>query len=399
MKPTSSFIFIAVYAIVFTCCQSQNEKNVPSLDVSVDYPNKEICLTDIAQVRYLYLNSGNSEFLYRGYIQAMSANRVVIADSRSGEIFIFSKDGDPISRFNNRGRGPGEYDYAHRVFYDEEADDLFIVEPAPKNIIHVYSSKGNHKRDITLPQETKFVNDIVSLDDESFLFLDNNPEYQAMKPLDAGGGIGVMVPVTEYAAPFYRISKKDGAVLDCVKLLIPPLFLGVNDNGIQIPGKKSRFLKSKEGAFICFPETDTVFMYNSKNGLTPVICKTPLASSMQPLIYLNNCVDKGKYQFMQTYTARREKGCFPFPTQYYMRNKETGEIVSQKFVLPHYKGKEFFIGPTEARVNGLENGVIFELKLLELKQANAQGKLSGKLKELVDTLKEDDNNIFVIAEF
>ncbi|MCL2739143.1 MAG: hypothetical protein FWE30_08735, partial [Bacteroidales bacterium] len=58
----------------------------------------------------------------------------------------------------------------------------------------------------------------------------------------------------------------------------------------------------------------------------------------------------------------------------------------------------FTISPTQGMC-GSENDFIFELDLLELKEAYAQNRLSGKLKELVATLKADDNNVYVIAEF
>lgn len=201
-------------------------------------------------------------------------------------------------------------------------------------------------------------------------------------------------------ASFYRISKADGAILDSLKMPLTPLFLGINYDGRQIPGFKIRLIKKQAGLFICNPETDTVFIYDHKKTLVPVISKIPLASSMTPIDYLNNCVEVGMYQFMQVYTARPGDE-FPgiFPARYYVRNKATGEIFRQKLVLPDYKGKEFFIGPAEARINGLENGLLLELKLPELKEANAENKLDGKLKKLVDTLADDDNNVFVIVSF
>ena len=87
-----------------------------------------------------------------------------------------------------------------------------------------------------------------------------------------------------------------------------------------------------------------------------------------------------------------------FPDKYYVRDKETGKIFQQKLLLPEYSGKEFTISPTQTRMN-LENSIYFELDLLELKEAYAQNRLSGKLKELVATLWDDDNNVYVIAQF
>lgn len=395
MKTISNLIFIATLVVAFSGCQSPKE-NLPCLDVSADYPTKEINLADIAKVRYLHLNSDDQAYLYSGSIQVMSTSKVMVADARSGNILFFSQDGMPVSHFNHRGNGPGEYGYAHRVFYDEEADNVFVVEPTPVNIIHVYSSTGEHKRDITLPEGTMVMNDIVSFDHQSFFFYDISLDHKMVRVNEAGADM----PVRDYVASFYRISKTNGAVLDSVVLPVTPLFLGIKYNGNRIPGFKNRLIKRQEGVFICNPENDTVFIYNNKKDLTPVISKKPLAPSMDPIAYLNNCVDVGNYQFMQVYTARPGDK-FPgiLPARYYMRNKETGEIVRQKLVSPDYKGKEFFIGPIESRASGLGNSVLFELKLIELKEANAQNKLSGKLKELVDTLTDDDNNVFMIVSF
>ena len=128
-----------------------------------------------------------------------------------------------------------------------------------------------------------------------------------------------------------------------------------------------------------------------------MICKTPLVSATDPMVYMNNCVDAGRYQFMEVYTVRWEEGAFPFPAKYYMRDKKTGEIFRQKIILPDYKGKEFLF---HSFYRDYENGPYLELDLIELKQAYNEDRLSGKLKELVATLnEEEDNNVFMFVHF
>ena len=91
-----------------------------------------------------------------------------------------------------------------------------------------------------------------------------------------------------------------------------------------------------------------------------------------------------------------------------MRNKKTGEVVRPKFLLPDYLGKEFIMDAHRLNADGrifndgriYNDGYYFELGLYELKQAYRENKLSGKLKELVATLNEDeDNNVFMLVEF
>ena len=85
---------------------------------------------------------------------------------------------------------------------------------------------------------------------------------------------------------------------------------------------------------------------------------------------------------------------------YYMRDKETGEIFRQKIVLPDYKGKEFFLYAEGGFTRYLENEYVFTLNLSELKQAEKENRLNGKLKELVTTLNEmEDNDIYMFVKF
>lgn len=107
-----NLITLAIIAVTSSCCQS-SKGDVPGLDVRADYPEKEISLADIAQIRYLHLNSEEDAYLYRGGIQAMSPNRVVVADAQLGDIFFFSRMGMPVSHFNRLGNGPGEYRRIH----------------------------------------------------------------------------------------------------------------------------------------------------------------------------------------------------------------------------------------------------------------------------------------------
>ena len=120
---------------------------------------------------------------------------------------------------------------------------------------------------------------------------------------------------------------------------------------------------------------------------------------MDPKIILNNCIDVDKYQFMEVQTMSYGQIGHKEHHKHYMRDKKTGEIYRQKIVLPDYKGKKIIICPEISNFFH-ENGTHIELDLIELKQANREKRLSGKLKQLVDTLNElKDNNVFMIIKF
>jgi hypothetical protein len=132
-----------------------------------------------------------------------------------------------------------------------------------------------------------------------------------------------------------------------------------------------------------------------------VIYKTPPVASTDPMTYLNNCIDQGNYQFMEIFTVRTgDDYSAVLPVKYYLRDKKTGEVFRQQIILPDYKGIEFFIGPSITGRDYVNGHVYFELGLVELKQASRENQLSGKLKELVETLNEmEDNNIFMFVKF
>ena len=114
-------------------------------------------------------------------------------------------------------------------------------------------------------------------------------------------------------------------------------------------------------------------------------------------------MDAGQYQFIKCIVVR-QGDVYPgrFPAKFYIRDKKTGNIFRQKLLLPDFKGKKFIINPGTQVFNGsiYGNGDFFELDLIELKQAYRENMLSGKLKDLVATLNEDeDNNVFMLLDF
>ena len=388
MKIKPSLFIIVLLAT--SCLQNKQEKtNLPFIDVTKDYPEKEIILTDVANLTYLYLDSDNDDYIFSGGISDITKNTIVVHDYISGSIMFFSKDGTPKSRLNRKGEGPEEYSRVGRIFYDEELDDVFVYTHLT-GIIQVYSSKGEYKRKINIPEKI-IINGLIPFDNESFLLFDANMYLKKT--------IGEEDLPSEFIdTTFVRISKIDGKILDYVELTNNRIVLKDNIQGRAIHGHTSRMIKHKEGVLLCNPETDTVFLYHKDKSLIPVICKHPLLNSLDPMVYLNNCLDVNDYQFMEVFTTRWEEGAFPFPAKYYIRDKKTGEIFIQKIILPDYKGKEFIFSVQTLGDN--ENGYCFELELIELKQAYNENKLSGKLKELVATLDEnEDNNVFMLVNF
>jgi hypothetical protein len=354
-------------------------------------------LTDIADVTYLYLNSDDEDYLYKGGIHSITENTVVVVDNVSSSILFFAKDGTTKSHFNHKGQGPGEYTEIHTVIYDEEEDEVYVTTYNPPYVVHVYSSVGEYKRTIKLPRET-LIEELIVFDDHSLFFCDGDIEFKRSMALLRKDDL----PADDYVIPFYRISKTDGEVLDYVELRGTHLLLGGNYDGRWISVLPRNSMKCSEGVLFWNAQTDTVFLYRGDKSITPVIYQTPSVSSLNPMEYLTLCLDRGQYQLIQ-FTIARE-GIHPgfFPVKNYLRDKKTGEIIRPKFILPDYESKEFIIDPSASNTVGkfYNEGYYFELNLYELKEAFRENKLYGKLKELVAPLNEDtDNNVYMLINF
>lgn len=388
---------IAAFAI--DCSSNgRSQDHLPCIDVEKNYPQKEVILTDIANITYVHLSTENSDYLFNGGIVCITENNIVVNDHSSGSILFFSRNGNPKSRFNHVGNGPKEYsDRMFFITYDETADDVFVNVPnffsiLGQNSIPVYSSTGVYKRELILPASPF---PLVDFDDQSLFLYDM--QNQRKKIFSKG----MRSPTQSIDSSYRRISKVDGKVLEYVDFPSDDNDLTNRGNGHREIIGYMRVVKCTEGLFLCNPETDTVFLYGKDKVLTPMVCKTPLVSKLDPVVVLMDFVDVGKYQFIQTQTlANSDKMDYKGNLyKFYCLDKQTGEIFHSKINIPDYPTKDFFISAANTYFDGKVTLAYFELDLIEIKQAYKENKLSGKLKELVATLKEDDNNVYVIAEF
>jgi hypothetical protein len=337
---------------------------------------------------------------------SITKNTIVIFERVSGSFLFFSHDGAPKSKFNHKGNGPGEYTHVNHAVYDEEKDELFSVF---RNKIEVYSSAGKHKRTLTLPDGTQ-ISDIVSFDDNSLFIYDFREIFLAnMKKMSELYGVPEykeqQTDGEKYQQPFVRISKIDGSIIAYATLpkdnqveLIATTTLPDGKTIGLMPGRSNRIVNYRDGFLLSNPETDTVFFCDKDLSLTPAITQTPSVKTLKPAIYVNNFVDAGQYRFIEIFTLKTpDRG--QFPTTFLALDKESGEIYKQKIVFTDFSGKEISISPSITTLLYDSQTGFLQFDLSELKKAYDENKLSGKLKELVASSNDEDNNIYALLHF
>ena len=97
-------------ALLATGCGDASQKSsaLPQIDVRTDYPEKEICLQDVADVSYVPLDS-KDDILFSGHVGSFSDKGIAIFDVSNQRLLFFDKQGKFLNFVGRKGQGPEEY--------------------------------------------------------------------------------------------------------------------------------------------------------------------------------------------------------------------------------------------------------------------------------------------------
>jgi len=369
---TLLLVYIIVCFLLFGCTshKSQNDSDLIHINLRDSFPEREIRLEEVAYIEFLQLEM-RDDFLFVGVPRIVTSCKIIFTQ-RNSDILVFSRDGSPFSRFNRRGGGSQEFSDLWGIVYDEVTEEIFVQSP---NRIMVYSLTGEFKRAIPLLEGSSL--SVVNYDAESLLVHDFN---------------------NVYPTSFSLISKKDGSIIAAIDM--PPITRVNRAVPFQRDGVTWRsyidstpFVSYNDGFLLDIWTTDTVFLYRSRE-LLPFLVRTPKIHSMNPIVILENFIVAGNYQFLDTRKLQVIDGRLPFTSL--MRNKITGSMYRPRIIFDEL-GKEITISRSIMRNNN-RLGLI-SLDLTELQDANDEGRLSGRLREIVENSEEDGNNVFMLLHF
>ena len=361
------------------CAQEKPSGSIPTVDVTASYPEKTITLQDFADVEYIPLETSD-EFLTEGVILASGEKYILVKNSSNdGNIYLFDRTGKGVRVINHKGNGPGEYTNYNDVLLDE-ANDEFLVGDLLQHKMFVYNMKGKFKRSFSFPEESGFF-DIINLDDKHFIFWNNAADFnQTLKD----------------ATQFYICSKLDGRIMKEINF---PYKERKSTMQIKSEGTYNVILsfltcfnvnRYRDQVFLTEPSCDTIYSY-SRAGIEPAFARTPSIQSMSEETFLFPGIFTDDYAFFAI-SEKKENG------------KHVELLYDQKeqtfytYLLQNNDYKD--CGDIRMFQMNTNRNIYFAQCLYPhlLVEANAQGKLSGKLKELVDTLDEEDNPVVMIVK-
>ena len=173
------YLILVLSALVACTGSSQKEKpacvntpvepftGLPVFDLQEQYPEKEIILQDIADVRYVVLETGDSSLV--GIRPILMTDSFLVTVNKKSDVIFFDKSGKYLHSFNHTGMSGEEYgDIVSGYCIDEKAREIFIYDGLQSRI-QVYGYGGAYRRTLKLPQNRMFASSIFEYD-ENFLF-------------------------------------------------------------------------------------------------------------------------------------------------------------------------------------------------------------------------------------
>jgi hypothetical protein len=360
--------------------------DVITIDVTADYPKKELILQDFMDVEYIPLET-TDEFLCQGFVQAIGKELIVVTNRiDDGDIFIFDRNGKALRKINRKGQGNEEYTYAQSIILDEDNGEMFVNDPFAKKIM-VYDTNGNFRRNFRYREDAMNCRAYV-FDRENLIchvdFFRN--DEAANKPA------------------FMIISKQDGSVTREIQIPYKEkktamLTVQTRPDGTRLAtGPSGRPLIPFLDCWILTElSSDTVYAYSLDHTMTPFMARTPSIQSMDPEVFLFPGILTDRYCFTEsvkkTYDAATRQG---FPRKSLMYDRREKALFEYTVYNDDYSDKEQVNMQSIPLSREITTWQCLEAHLL-VEDYN-KGQLKGRLKDAAAGLDEESNPVIMLIK-
>ena len=365
--------------------EAQNA-NFGELDVAKDYPEKTINLEDIAEVRYVPLETTDQSLIQGIHKMATSDDKIVICDLVQNTIFIFDKDGHFINSINKEGPGPQDYSSIQNFAVDFKKEEIYICDYPLKYRILAYSFDGEFIRESKLDQKI-WPSILYNYDENHLIAYDNynmesseKANKQPYSLINKGNGQVSPLPLTIENRKSNRVMTSDGDKYMSFSIDIDPM------------------IKTDDGVVISDFALDTIYKYTD-HKLIPIGVRKNLGQKDLSAF----CAYSSNYSFFNIVKMEvDEKNIKNAPSEvdakfFFLDRKSSSisevkiqmsDVVTKKDIRWDCYGKDLH-----------KSGVTFTFRAGMLMKLLKEQRLNGKLKEIASKLGEDDNPVLMLAKF
>ena len=394
MKLQDFIIFVLFFLV---SCHSGTKKSVHGealtiIDISKNYPEKEMILQDIADIEYVSLETSDDVLLGNApYLEYVSDNYIFLFDVMQGEMFIFNRKGEIVTHFNRRGQGGQEYPFnVTNIVFDEKHEEIFVFSVIK---VLVYTLKGEYKRSFNL-DDLNLIRNASNFNDETLLV------YYDYQP-----------PRKNYENPYFLISKKDGSIVSVLDINFPVRYANSIIQTIDVGGQTySTRLRINVFNNIYYGQdfvisdisSDTIFLLTQNLELAPLLARKPSVHASEPRKVWTAQLMTDKFIILEIKTLdfiAAEEGRPAPPVVTLIHFFETKETFKLSILNAEYSMGKWF--PPDGRdapaiAKNMSANWMQPHRLIEAYKDN---QLKGEFEKFVATLDEDDNPIVRILKF
>ena len=366
----------------------QTSDDFITVDVTKSYPKKELILQDFMDVEYVALET-TDEFLCQDQVQAIGKDFIVVKNRvMDGDIFIFSRNGKVLRKFNRWGQGLEEYVFPSGIILDEDNDEIIVDDKQIKKII-VYDLFGNFKRSFLYNKGSLYTK-IYNFGREKLILADDAFDYSEYFE-------------THDRPRFSIISKQDGSVVNDIEISFIQKKTRTLRQGNTLALINNILIRPFQDSFILTElSSDTVFRYLPDNSMVPFIIRTPSIQSIGTETFLIPSTLTDRYYFMTTVKKeydfnRRDANFLKTHLVYDRQEKTTYECIA--LYNDDFTDKRT-VNMIRMDYVALNNEIAYyqSFQADELIEALEKGQLKGKLKEIAAGLKEEDNPVIMLVK-
>ena len=385
MKRKKNIVAIT-FLVVMVGCEGggkQASDDLITVDVTKNYPKKELILQDFMDVEYIPLET-TDDFLTQGLVKDIGKEIILVTNRfNDGDIFVYNRNGKGIRKINRKGQGGEEYTYIFTITLDEDNEELFVSDIFAK-CFFVYDLYGSFKRSFKHEANacTSYYTDVFNYDRDNLICYDRENEERG----------------------FVLISKQDGKITKEIK--IP--FIELKEAKVRRMIDEETSVSNSITSYHIIPynnkwiltehSSDTIFSCSHNYNMTPFIIRTPSVQSLNPEVFLVLGIITKQYYFMKAvkkiYNFETEEG---FPSTEFMFDKQENAIFGFTVYNSDYSNNK--------QINMISRPVNNEIatwqiiQAYQLLEAYNKGELKeGKLKEIAAELDEEDNPVIMIVK-
>ncbi|MCL1974411.1 MAG: 6-bladed beta-propeller [Bacteroidetes bacterium] len=389
---------VLLCALIYGCGTSQDKSGLPVIDLTQQYPKKDIVLQDIANVEYISLNAKDAPLIGQVQIGYISNDCYILYDSMHGDVFVLDQNGKARNHFNHKGNGSKEYMFASHLTFDPVADEIYILDANGSNGILVYTGEGifvRHFPDLARQN----IAEIYDFDDQTLI------AYFAPSSADPDN--------LNHTDPYVFISKLKGTIESRVNLhfsqrLSNRIMIPLGDGAVApilIATSESR--KYGHNFVIADRSADTLYILSQNHVLTPILARTPSVFAQDPFVAWSVGLMTDQFICMGALEYN-----FEMLKRQFINNQPLGDLKSQDY-LYFFKSHEIFI-PHFINVDWPSKKASVEMNRVSVREKNMsariiqadrladaleKGELHGKLKEVAQTLSYDDNPVLMLLRY